>query len=289
MVRKSIKIEIHATHLYTILHTVWKDFSFMTQEEAVSKNTPGSARSGRSGRKIRQTFRRRNAGARMRLRSTDEVIEEMSRPTPVPPSTGGKRDTLSFSSTSSSSASPLRPAHLVLTAKKPTATSHVEESSSTTQESPDQTIQNTVQKSARLSTSSLEDKARKLRERESLLEDLLSRTQTELKEFKERLEDVENGYIAVRRCSDTIPSRKRIEVPDIPPSPIPDSGRKLKGQDSNETEKSFDEVDAHFTNVLKSTPPSSTRPPLAPITNRQSFPNLPLLAPRPPTVTTQNK
>lgn len=257
----------------------------MTQVESVKKGTPGSTRSNRSARRVRHLQKRKQSINRARLRSTDEVIEEMSLPTPAPPSTGAKRDTLSFSSTSSSE-SPLRPAHLRLTEEKIRPKMSTEESSSTTQESPTQVLPNPVTKSSRVSTSSLEDKARKLRERESLLEHLLVRTQTELKEFQERLEDVENGYMAVRRCPDLNSTRKRIEVPDIPPSPIPDSGRKLKGHESNDTEKSFDEVDAHFTNVLKSTP----RPPLAPITNRQSFssPPLPLLAPRPPTVTTPN-
>ena len=263
----------------------------MTQMEPTKKVTPNSGRSARSARRIRQLYRRMNSLTRARLRSTDDVIQEMSQPTPLPPSTGGKRDTLSFSSTSSS-ASPLRPAHLRLSTEKSRSVSKTEEVSSTTQESPTQIASNPVSKSARVSTSSLEDKARKLKERESMLEDLLARTQTELKEFKEHLENVENGYVAVRRCSDSVPARKRIEVPEMPPSPIPDSGRKLRGHESNDAEKSFDEVDAHFTNVLKSTPPSAPRPPLAPLTNRPSFPspNLLLLAPRPPTVSlTQSK
>jgi hypothetical protein len=258
---------------------------FMTLVDSEKRGTPGSTRSRRSVRRMKHLQRRQQSITRARLRSTDEVIEEMSQPTPAPPSTGAKRDTLSFSSTSSSE-SPLRPSHLRLTEEKGRPKMISEESSSTTQESPTQVIPNQATKSSRVSTSSLEEKARKLRERESLLEDLLTRTQAELREFQERLEDVENGYMAVRRCPDPMPTRKRIEVPEIPPSPIPDSGRKLKGHNSsNDVEKSFDEVDAHFTNVLKSTP----RPPLAPLTNRQSFSSPPLLAPRPPTVTTHNK
>jgi hypothetical protein len=137
------------------------------------------------------------------------------------------------------------------------------EEPSTTQESPPPPSKPET-RTPRLSTSSLEEKARKLREQEAMLAFLVQQSQSNLREIQERVEETD-GYVAVRRTSnENYPPRKRIDMPELPPSPIPDSARK---------DRSVDEIDEHFTQVLKSTPPSSSkllpRPPLAPF-NRHS-------------------
>ena len=108
-------------------------------------------------------------------------------------------------------------------------------------------------------SASLEAKALKILERELTLEKLLAHSKAQLEIFDQQMRDIGGRYVAVRRSTGSVPLRRRVEIPDLPPSPIPQDRYSVREQAVN---KSLDEIDADFTRVLKS---SKNRPPLAPV------------------------
>lgn len=134
-----------------------------------------------------------------------------------------------------------------------------------------------------LRSASLEAKAMSILERELLFEKLLAHSKAHLDLFEQQMSEFGSRYVAVRRSTGSLTSRKRVEIPELPPSPILGETNVLKEKPTN---ISLDEIDEDFTRVLKSSP-SKNRPPLAPVpfgrhsvtgsTNRLSL-SKPLLA-----------
>ena len=130
----------------------------------------------------------------------------------------------------------------------------------------------------RSSCASLEHKARKILEREMMFEKLISVTRANLLDIEEQMNELGNRYMTVRRSTGSVPSRRRVEIPEMLPSPIRED---FRGKEK-ENEDSFDE---DFSRVLRSTPPLETertpltKPPMAPRYSVQEKP--PLLSGRP--------
>ena len=132
-------------------------------------------------------------------------------------------------------------------------------------------------------SASLEAKAMSILERELLFEKLLAHSKAHLDLFEQQMSEFGSRYVAVRRSTGGVTSRKRVEIPELPPSPILGETNVLEEKSTN---KSLDEIDEDFTRVLRFSPPKN-RPPLAPVpfgrhsvtgsTNRLSL-SKPLLA-----------
>lgn len=112
-------------------------------------------------------------------------------------------------------------------------------------------------------SSALAEKARKIMERELMLEKVLAQSKADLQAIEEQINDLGHGYVAVSRSISNRTARRKIEIPDLPPSPISDRYDERTRPD-NPNDRSLDEIEANFSKVLRSTPPSS-RPPLAPV------------------------
>lgn len=110
-------------------------------------------------------------------------------------------------------------------------------------------------------SASLEAKAMKILERELLFEKLLAHSKSHLAMFEQQMNEFGSRYVAVRRSTGSVPTRKRVEIPDLPPSPILEETNVVSKKSQNQ---SLDEIDEDFTRVLKSSP-QSNRPPLAPV------------------------
>lgn len=114
--------------------------------------------------------------------------------------------------------------------------------------------ENVCDESILVVSSALEEKARKIMERELMFEKLIAHSKATLEDLEEQMNELGKGYVAIRRSTGSGPPRKKIEIPDLPPSPI----------DSVNDRSGNDEADENFSKVLKSTPTKSGRPPLAP-------------------------
>ena len=122
---------------------------------------------------------------------------------------------------------------------------------------------NLIDESLVIPSSALAEKARKIMERELMLEKVLAQSKADLQAIEEQINDLGHGYVAVSRSISNRTARRRIEIPDLPPSPISDRcGERVRTDNPND--RSLDEIDANFSKVLRSTPPSN-RPPLAPV------------------------
>ena len=209
-------------------------------------------------------------------RRAAEVAVECDDPFHSPEPHAAKRDKLSISSSSESSSSADSPPTTPSRAKLvETGEPEAQSESVGPTELPTEPDDIQLPPMRRSSLSALEDKARSIMERELMFEKLLSHSKSHLAEIEEQMSELGNRYMAVRRSTGTVaPSRRKVEMPDLPPSPILEN--RVVQVKENVNERSLDEIDENFKSVLKFTPPSASgkppRPPLAPVpfNNRRS-------------------